>query len=266
MAEMTAALDAVGELIAERAKFEGWLTALEQKAGSMPAHVVEKVRADYGGRLSGVLQQLAGQVGTLEGIVRALQSRDSELATRESAVRDEIAELELRHLVGELDDASMSSARGPHDDTLGGVTGERASIADDLGKVQGILGVAHDARQRSGETVARVLTPAQAPERITPPSLPVDAYDPVPPPPPAPSLGEDDLSFLKRPAAAPIAASGAAATVVEPSVRPISSAPSAPSRPTPIDPAKTLRCAECGTLNYPTEWYCERCGGELAAM
>jgi hypothetical protein len=30
--------------------------------------------------------------------------------------------------------------------------------------------------------------------------------------------------------------------------------------------AKTLRCGECGTLNYPTEWYCERCGGALAAM
>lgn len=30
--------------------------------------------------------------------------------------------------------------------------------------------------------------------------------------------------------------------------------------------AKTLRCAECGTLNYSTEWYCERCGGELASM
>ncbi len=29
---------------------------------------------------------------------------------------------------------------------------------------------------------------------------------------------------------------------------------------------KSLKCAECGTLNYPTEWYCERCGGELAAF
>jgi len=29
---------------------------------------------------------------------------------------------------------------------------------------------------------------------------------------------------------------------------------------------KTLKCQECGTLNYPTEWYCERCGAELAAM
>ena len=29
---------------------------------------------------------------------------------------------------------------------------------------------------------------------------------------------------------------------------------------------KTLKCGECGTMNYPTEWYCERCGAELAAV
>jgi hypothetical protein len=39
---------------------------------------------------------------------------------------------------------------------------------------------------------------------------------------------------------------------------------------TPVDARpevnKTLKCPECGTANYPTEWYCERCGGELATM
>jgi len=29
---------------------------------------------------------------------------------------------------------------------------------------------------------------------------------------------------------------------------------------------KTLKCQECATMNYPTEWYCERCGAELAAV
>jgi hypothetical protein len=44
--------------------------------------------------------------------------------------------------------------------------------------------------------------------------------------------------------------------------------PSALGRPTPrtSQAVKTLKCQECGTLNYPTEWYCERCGGELAAL
>ena len=29
---------------------------------------------------------------------------------------------------------------------------------------------------------------------------------------------------------------------------------------------KTVKCAECGTLNLPTEWYCENCGAELTAL
>ena len=34
----------------------------------------------------------------------------------------------------------------------------------------------------------------------------------------------------------------------------------------PTEQVKTLKCQECGTMNYPTEWYCERCGAELAAL
>lgn len=30
--------------------------------------------------------------------------------------------------------------------------------------------------------------------------------------------------------------------------------------------SKTLKCGECGSMNRPTEWYCERCGAELAAL
>jgi hypothetical protein len=39
-------------------------------------------------------------------------------------------------------------------------------------------------------------------------------------------------------------------------------------KPTPrtTEAVKSLKCQECGTLNYPTEWYCERCGGELATF
>ena len=27
---------------------------------------------------------------------------------------------------------------------------------------------------------------------------------------------------------------------------------------------RTLRCGECGAMNRPLEWYCEKCGAELA--
>jgi hypothetical protein len=29
---------------------------------------------------------------------------------------------------------------------------------------------------------------------------------------------------------------------------------------------RTLRCSECGAMNRPLEWYCEKCGAELTAV
>ena len=30
--------------------------------------------------------------------------------------------------------------------------------------------------------------------------------------------------------------------------------------------SKTIKCAACGAGNFPTEWYCERCGAELSSL
>lgn len=59
--------------------------------------------------------------------------------------------------------------------------------------------------------------------------------------------GFDDLAFLR--------------SVVDPSAQSGSTRSSGQS-----EQQKTLRCTECSTMNLPTEWYCERCGGELAAF
>ena len=75
----------------------------------------------------------------------------------------------------------------------------------------------------------------------------------------APSAGFDDLAFLRS----VINPSGG-----NPAVGAMStgSVPDALPTATSAEPQKTLRCTECGTMNLPTEWYCERCGGELAAF
>lgn len=63
--------------------------------------------------------------------------------------------------------------------------------------------------------------------------------------------------------------------IVESSSGPRATDDARPSRPSATfgrttprtsEAVKSLKCQECGTMNFPTEWYCERCGGELAAF
>jgi hypothetical protein len=87
------------------------------------------------------------------------------------------------------------------------------------------------------------------------------------------SSGRRSNESVPRPAEAlgAIEPAAADATRVEPPAPP-PAAPPAASAASPSSSsgssgnAKTLKCGECGTLNRPTEWYCERCGAELAAL
>ncbi|MEZ4412703.1 MAG: hypothetical protein R2910_06965 [Gemmatimonadales bacterium] len=82
----------------------------------------------------------------------------------------------------------------------------------------------------------------------------------------------DDLAFLKSMAdeqPVPKRGSGSTSRVSGSGAPPAEDAPKPGAgleRPSQAAAPKTLKCGECGTLNRPTEWYCERCGAELAAL
>ena len=73
-------------------------------------------------------------------------------------------------------------------------------------------------------------------------------------PAPAPDLGPPGKQSRRRRARGRAEGSGTASQTA------------APGKPGAAGGAKTLKCGECGTLNRPTEWYCERCGAELAGI
>lgn len=86
--------------------------------------------------------------------------------------------------------------------------------------------------------------------------------------PAAPKPSRASGGFSKPPEAAPPMTT-APNPVVEPPVAKTPAPPPAPAEPKDRSSGsgqKTLKCGECGTLNRPTEWYCERCGAELAAL
>jgi hypothetical protein len=65
----------------------------------------------------------------------------------------------------------------------------------------------------------------------------------VPPPPPPPPPSPAARPFLEE----EIVAAGP------------------PPEPISVPVSRTLRCGECGAMNKPLEWYCEKCGAELTA-
>jgi len=96
-------------------------------------------------------------------------------------------------------------------------------------------------------------------------SVPMKA-DPPAPRPSKPMSEIRDVVATKTPVPAPpVVPPRSAAKPQEPAEEP-DSGPLGRPTPRTSQAIKTLKCQECGTLNYPTEWYCERCGGELAAL
>lgn len=82
-----------------------------------------------------------------------------------------------------------------------------------------------------------------------------------PAPAPSPASGQtDELAFLRS-----VTLDSPSSSRPSPSTSPTAVSPLDQERPTTTVP-KTLKCGECGSLNRPTEWYCERCGAELAAL
>jgi len=131
----------------------------------------------------------------------------------------------------------------------------------------------------------------EPPRRATPPVAPAQSAEPPITVERSPELGPfDDLEFLRTmtdsrssgenaavgsglPGGKASGAAGGSASggphghaAPDPGVVHASGDAVSPKESMAAEQVKTLKCQECGTLNYPTEWYCERCGAELAAL
>ncbi len=285
-------MDVLHQLLAERTRYEAWIAQLEARRSTVPNHVLERVRTDYAGRLEQVVTQLRGRAAELEATTATLRSRLAALATEEETRRDERAETELRSAVGEFSEEQARETFERCDAAIASLVAQRDALGGELARLQEVLVL----------VVAREPEPAQ--EQIEPAervsALDVPRLDPPPVVPepvehsPAPSAAAE-LEFLRSLGSAPTA-DGSEPDGGEHVAPPVLAAPRRQATPmssgairdplrtavgessnpgssgmnflkeVPTEQVKTLKCQECGTMNYPTEWYCERCGGELAAM
>jgi hypothetical protein len=272
---------AIEKLLQDRNQYEQWLARLPS-AGDAPDAVRQRVRADYEARLRGVMDELRSHGDTVSADLQRFRAAEAELARHEAAAQERIAEAEIRHAVGEFEESKWQEIREEASRGLNEarteLTDVRAEIAR-LAEVQGLISAPAAARTEAAPAEPQEFEPVIV-ENPEPPAAPAPAAAaPQAAPrfvPKAPGAAEaaappgDELAFLKS-----VTGSEAASTVKpRPSGgQPAPTEPAAPAAAAPAaakaassQQAKTLKCAECGTLNRPTEWYCERCGAELAAL
>ena len=277
-------------LLHQRAQYEQWLARLDSAVDKAPPAVRAKVRGDYEARLRQVIDHLRGHSSAIAEELDRHRNTQSGLDHERRSVEDELAEAEVRHAVGEYSEDEWRRISDQNNDRLNRLRGDLRAVGEEisrLAEVQGLIG---------GGPKPTPPPPAPAPPPVTVAHEPVREEEPPPPPPPtakappkpptrepeivhsAPPPG-DELAFLKsvseeerKPAPAPPppqpsrrASNPGAASSRSAEAAPAGSA-TAPGKTGAAGVAKTLKCGECGTLNRPTEWYCERCGAELAGI
>jgi len=279
---MTKAMDDLNTLLEERAQYEKWIAQLTAKREQTPPHVFERVRTDYVSRLDSVMSHLRSRAEGLQASASTLEERVAALTTEESTRRDARAEIELRSMVGEYSTERAQSELSICDVDINRLESERTTAMAELGRLQEILALIRQPDARPAPAPA--YRPLGAPVAHAEPHSAVDelaflnsvvdrqanpapaapAAHPAPAPAAVPAPRIEDVPLVTSLEAAERSEAEAAAR--EPQTMRETAGTPAFLKGMPTEQAKTLKCQECGTMNYATEWYCERCGGELAAM
>ena len=273
-------LDALNGLLKERQRYEEWLAALEAKRASTSESVYVRVQSDYQTRLREVSTKLAERAGELRENIDALASKLEETTRQETQQREARQEAELRAAVGEYTDKQWKEIGGAWDKELARLVKEKAALDAQLTELNRIFALSMKEKQFAGVAMERpgsedgnrapispVVPRPAIPENPTlnPPSR---LEQPVAPrtQTPAPGNPTTRSPFDQFPVLRP----GAGTSTPPSTTTAVATPPSVPKSGGAQDPRseqhKTLKCPECGAANYPTEWYCERCGGELATM
>src|SRR5437879_10692810 len=128
----------VQRLLEERRQYEAWLARLSAAAGATPDQVRGRVRADYEARLEAVIEELKVHAASARQAIEQKQHHRAELQRKEASVAEKLTETELRHAVGEYDEAQWSQV---HKDILAALVAvgeEVQAIAADMAERTGV--------------------------------------------------------------------------------------------------------------------------------
>ncbi len=266
----------VAKLLDERQAITEWLERLALTGDDASDDVRSKVRKDYETRLEAVSKGLQGYADELSNALSKETQKRTDLLERDQKAEERLAEAELRHAVGEYEDSRWNDV---HSEILGELVKVREGLkvgGKEIDRLEDVLSSLKQGPTEEEQVPLAELEPEPDEAEVAKGGAEKERK------PAGRASGQteafDDLAFLKKVAPEvagkkrrsgamfkPLGGADAAAEKPGSTV----TAPEEKLQVGPIeDPTakKTLKCQECGAMNRPTEWYCESCGAELAAI
>jgi hypothetical protein len=286
MAKPTSDTEATIEaLLEQRTQYEEWLLRLDTSGDKASPSVRQRVRGDYQARLDTVMEQLRSRSAVIAEELERQHASQAEIDRERRRAEEALAEAEVRHSVGEYDEGEWKRLNDQSRREIEQLRGRLKAVGAEISRLTEIQALI--AAPRAGAPAAAPAAAAPTPRTSRPEVVeqaPLvthvgESFDEPAAAPPAPRPNRaqpepaaapvDELAFLKSVSdeepsrlagRAPSNPSGGSTATATPK------APEPATSKAAAGVAKTLKCGECGTLNRPTEWYCERCGAELAGV
>ncbi|HEY7769636.1 Ran-binding zinc finger domain-containing protein [Longimicrobium sp.] len=177
------------QLIQQREQLNQWIARLDEVAPQASSRATERVRADYADRLRRVNEDLATHRDEIEADLQAQRGALDAAEQQRAHAADIMDEVQLRHLIGELDEAAWNRQRPELEQAV--ALAEEA-LVHARGEVERLQALAADIAGAATRASAPAPTAAATP---APPTAAAPDAAPVPPaaaPPPAPAEVEDD--------------------------------------------------------------------------
>jgi len=276
-------------LLEQRSQYEEWILRLDTTGDKASPAVRQRVRGDYEARLESVMEQLRGRSAAIAEELERQHASQAELDRERRSAEEALAEAEVRHSVGEYSEEEWRRHSEQSKKGIEQLRSRLRAIGSEITRLTEIQALISGTRATAAPAPPPpppAPRPTPRPEVVEQALLVTHVADEMEPPPPAPKPHQpepaaapvDEMAFLKSVSDdEPSRLASRRPNTDSPASTTTTSAPRESSAPSATAAAggggkaasgvaKTLKCGECGTLNRPTEWYCERCGAELAGV
>jgi hypothetical protein len=126
----------VHDLIRLREQLTSWIARLDEVGPQSSSRAAERVRADYADRLRRVNEDLSSHRGEIEADLQRFRGALAQAEEQRLAAADEMDEVSLRHLIGELDESAWNEARPELEVRVRGAEDAVAAARDEVTRLE----------------------------------------------------------------------------------------------------------------------------------